>query len=684
MKKIVLFSVCFLLTSTICFSQKSSPDSLRLLISKTQNDTLKFQLYEHLYDFYSDKQLDSALYYATKRVQLIQQYNQPLAEAYALDNQGYYLYRQGNYSAAMKCFLKAIKISEDPKNEKRIAFLPLDTDVVKYRLRNLTIAHLDMGHIMGETGNKEQQLVQYRQAEKLAELNKDTAFNITIKESIAAIALDNNDFDAAFDIINNIKHLLSGYNDKDKIELRIITYAEGNAWLLKGDIEKAKEKFYNALQLVGTTIDLDTRVRIYFSLTDLYLLQNQKDSSMLYATMSINGLKDLGYRYSPGNRNTISRAYENLYKAYMLNNEPDSVLKYLQFTLSAKDSLNKARFDNLAKFQSLTLEEQFRLQKLEQERVNTKNRFRTYSFLSGLVVLLVIGSILYRNNRQKQNANKVLEATLSNLKSTQSQLIQSEKMASLGELTAGIAHEIQNPLNFVNNFSEVNEELLEEMKDELRNGKIDNALALADNVLENQKKINHHDKRADGIVKGMLQHSRSNSGVKEPTDINVLADEYLRLAYHGFRTKDKSLPAEASAKAGFNAKFETSFDEDIGKIEVVPQDLGRVILNLINNAFYAVTEKKKLAPEGYEPSVMVNTKRSAGSVLISVKDNGNGIPQKVLDKIFQPFFTTKPTGQATGLGLSLSYDIVKAHGGELTVETKEGVGSEFIIQLPVL
>jgi signal transduction histidine kinase len=265
-----------------------------------------------------------------------------------------------------------------------------------------------------------------------------------------------------------------------------------------------------------------------------------------------------------------------------------------------------------------------------------------------------------------------LQQALNELKLTQEQLVQSEKMASLGELTAGIAHEIQNPLNFVNNFSEVSNELIVEMNDELDKGDIKEAKVIASDIKQNLEKILHHGKRADGIVKGMLQHSRSSSGVKEPTDINALADEYLRLTFHGLRAKDKS----------FNAKFETDFDTTIGKINVVPQDIGRVILNLINNAFYAVAEKKKQNGKHYEPAISVVTNKANGKVEIKVRDNGNGIPQKVLDKIFQPFFTTKPTGQGTGLGLSLSYDIVKAHGGELKVETKEGEGSEFIIQLP--
>jgi len=274
-----------------------------------------------------------------------------------------------------------------------------------------------------------------------------------------------------------------------------------------------------------------------------------------------------------------------------------------------------------------------------------------------------------------------LEKALVELKAAQLQLIQNEKMASLGELTAGIAHEIQNPLNFVNNFSEINKELLAEMNEAIVKGDYEEAMALAADITSNQDKINFHGKRADGIVKGMLQHSRASTGQKELTDINALCDEYLRLSYHGLRAKDKT----------FNAKFELVADSQIGKINVVPQDLGRVILNLINNAFYAVSERKKQQDPGYEPTVTVITSGTGSNITIKVSDNGPGIPKEIIDKIFQPFFTTKPTGQGTGLGLSLSYDIVKAHGGELKVETltvaaqdaKKQEGTTFIIVLPV-
>jgi len=295
---------------------------------------------------------------------------------------------------------------------------------------------------------------------------------------------------------------------------------------------------------------------------------------------------------------------------------------------------------------------------------------------------------------EKQVAERTTELrrSLDDLRSTQSQLIQSEKMASLGELTAGIAHEIQNPLNFVNNFSDVNTELVDEATQQLNSGNIGDAKAILHDIKENQRLINHHGKRADAIVKGMLQHSRSgSSSVKEPTDINALADEYLRIAYHGLRAKDNS----------FNATMKTEFDERIGKINIMQQDIGRVLLNLYNNAFYAVNEKARQSGNarprdprlndsvgqavgrGYEPTVSVSTKKISDKVLITVKDNGSGIPQRIVDKIFQPFFTTKPAGKGTGLGLSMAYDIVNAHGGEIRVETEEGQGSEFIIQLPV-
>jgi len=391
----------------------------------------------------------------------------------------------------------------------------------------------------------------------------------------------------------------------------------------------------------------------------------------------------------------ISDASSLLTDYFKNKNQIDSAFFYQQIGIAAYDSLYNQ--EKVSQFQNLTLAEQQRQLDIASAKkaaeVQYRYNLKMYALAAALLIFLLIASILGRNNRQRRRAYNLLqkqkqeidiqkarvEKALDDLKATQSQLIQSEKMASLGELTAGIAHEIQNPLNFVNNFSEVNKELLTEMKDEIDKGNFNEVKSLAKDVTDNEEKIIFHGKRADAIVKSMLQHSRASSGKKEPTDINVLADEYLRLAYHGLRAKDKS----------FNATMKTNYDETIGKINIISQDIGRVILNLITNAFYSVAEKRKRVGESYDPVVSVSTKRSLsfgegrGEVQISVKDNGDGIPQKVLDKIFQPFFTTKPTGQGTGLGLSLSYDIIKAHGGTLKVNTKEKEFAEFIILLPL-
>jgi signal transduction histidine kinase len=398
---------------------------------------------------------------------------------------------------------------------------------------------------------------------------------------------------------------------------------------------------------------------------------NKPDSVIKYAKRGLDAAVQFNYK-------SIVRISSSLLADQYEMKDIRQAYYYLKLELAANDSLYAPK--KILELQKTLSEEQQHQQQILEEQTEKQNRLKQNGLLAGLGVLLVIAFILFRNNRQKKKANILLqqqkekvESTLSELKTTQNQLIQSEKMASLGELTAGIAHEIQNPLNFVNNFSEVSSEMLDEMNEELNKGDIDEAKTISNDIKQNLEKINHHGKRADAIVKGMLQHSRTGSGVKEPSDINRLADEYLRLAYQGFRARDKS----------FNATFSTEFDNGINKVDIVPQEIGRVILNLINNAFYAVNERAKQGVAGYEPTVIVGTRRLQDRIEISVKDNGSGIASSIKDKIFQPFFTTKPTGQGTGLGLSLAYDIVKAHGGEVKVETKENEGSAFFIILPL-
>jgi two-component system, NtrC family, sensor kinase len=444
-----------------------------------------------------------------------------------------------------------------------------------------------------------------------------------------------------------------------------IMFRMGNAYALKGENAKALD-FYKK-GVVEALFDNDIRnlTMNNLLLAKLYNEMNQADSSLKYAYSAIQSGYEVTFRKGIYEASMlISQLYKNKLRY-------DSAYTYLVQANVQKDSLfGTERFKEL---QRIILDEQQRLRETENKRVAYQNRQRIYALIAGLVVFVIIASILYRNNRQKQKNNKVLATTLADLKSTQSQLIQSEKMASLGELTAGIAHEIQNPLNFVNNFSELNKELLIEMKSELNDGNVQSANQIADTLIENEEKITHHGKRADSIVKGMLQHSRTSTGQKEEKDINQLTDEYLKLAYHGLRAKDKS----------FIADLKTDYDPKVKTFQVIPQEFGRVILNLVTNAFYAVTERQNKNEPGYMPSVWVSTRKLNSGVEIKVGDNGSGIPDDVIGKIFQPFYTTKPAGAGTGLGLSISYDVItKSHDGELKVATKKGQGTEFIIHLP--
>jgi two-component system, NtrC family, sensor kinase len=423
--------------------------------------------------------------------------------------------------------------------------------------------------------------------------------------------------------------------------------------------------------------------QVFLGMANIFRDKNELDSARYYAKKALHIFQEKKMNLH------LIQAANLLFELYKNSNSAEA-LNYLVLATTTKDSLfsqEKGR-----QIEKLAFEERERAAKNERmivaREIAFKNRVRLYALLAVLGVVLLIAFILYRNNRQKQVANALLltqkeeiQSTLNLLQATQAQLIQSEKLASLGELTAGIAHEIQNPLNFVNNFSELSVELLEEMETEFKAGKPDDAFEIAADLKINLSKINHHGKRASSIVKGMLEHSRGRDAINRvSTDLNALADEYLRLAYHGLRAKDSS----------FNATMETHFDPDLPLVSVIPQDIGRVLLNLINNAFYAVNQRATTVQTlhatslQYLPTVTVSTKKLENAIEISVKDNGSGIPEAIREKIFQPFFTTKPTGQGTGLGLSLAYDIVtKGHGGTLEVKSKEGEGTVFISQLPI-
>ena len=646
---------------------REQADSLRNELKSIKNDTIQMLLCRDLSNYYTEINTDSALYFGEQVLQLSRKFKSGLWEANALLWLATGFSRYGNYPKALESFSLAKKIAENKDCEKNILhieYFTLNGDPHHARLIVLANILIDFGSLYGSTGNKEKGISYKMEAKKIAEsINDDATLSIAYL-TLGSEYMERKEVDSAYLLVNKAIQ----YADAANFELYKGGYYNymGYIWLQKKNSDSAEYYFRKGLQKSLEQNTYSLAGSNYFDLGALFFTKKQNDSSLYYMYKSMEVARSVPLPYSlPG-------AYRKLSSIYKTVNEPDSALKYLELSFNLRDSLNNAEKINLRKYQSMGFDEQLRLQELENEKSQTKNKIRTYAMLAGLGVFLVIGLILYRNNRQRQKANRILETTLANLQATQSQLIQSEKMASLGELTAGIAHEIQNPLNFVNNFSEVNEELLKELKTEAEKGNLEGVKAIANDIVFNSEKINHHGKRADAIVKGMLQHSRSSSGVKEPTDVNALCDEYLRLSFHGLRAKDKS----------FNATMKTDFDESIGNINIIPQDIGRVVLNMINNAFYAVDEKKKQNQNGYEPTVSVNTKRVNDKVELRVSDNGNGIPQKVLDKIFQPFFTTKPTGQGTGLGLSLSYDIIKTHGGEIKVTTKEGEGSEFIIQLP--
>jgi two-component system NtrC family sensor kinase len=640
-------------------------DSLQTALKSTTNDTITMAIYRDLSLFYVDSKTDSAKYFLDLQMKIAKNLQLKLWEAAAYDDAGYTLRRSGNYALALQYFIEGINIVENQEAEKNIWYLSYFTNKKMPHIARLTILgnlRNDLAGLYWLTGDFEKAISNHLEAIKIAESIDDPVLLSMANMNLGYSNFELNHLDAA------LVYLKIAQMNSEKSGFRLysgyILLNIGKVYLKMGDLNLAKRYFVNSIQANLNFGAQSNLADTYISYASVLKNSGEMDSSLFYAK------KGLEIYINNGELNGMLQSYSTLSAIYKKRHGIDSAFKYQELAMVAKDTLHNA--EKVRQFENIGFEEKLKMQELQKENERYGNKVRLYASLIGLIIVLLIALLLFRNNKQKQKANIKLEATLANLKSTQSQLIQSEKMASLGELTAGIAHEIQNPLNFVNNFSEVSNELIDEMNIELDKGDINEAKAIASDVKQNLDKINHHGKRADAIVKGMLQHSQSSTGVKELTDINKLADEYLRLSYHGLRAKN----------INFNADFKTDFDDTTGKINIVPQDIGRVLLNLFNNAFYATNEKKKTAGENYKPVVSIETKKINNKVVIKVSDNGNGIPQNIIDKIFQPFFTTKPTGQGTGLGLSLSYDIIKAHGGELKVESNEARGTEFIIMIP--
>jgi two-component system NtrC family sensor kinase len=646
-------------------AQQSRLDSLKNGLKTASTDSARYLILTDFLDYYLETKRDSALNYADRALSITKKYNQALDEASTLEKKGYVLQRLEKFPESFQCFQQAIKLAGDSENENKTWKHDKNSTPHKIRLDVLADSHHHFGHLMEATTNTDQAIYQFKNAKSLAIESGDKGLVGVLNMDIGNEYLLLNRLDSASALEKSAESILE--QTRYKKYLTYVYERLGYIYLRKGQDDLALQCFHKGVNAGIEQRTFEGAGDGYSDLFYYYFFKKQKDSSLYYAKEHLKILLFMGSK-------DMGTAYENLYQSYKLSKNIDSAYKYQGLALTTKDSSDNATTKSLADFQKLSFKEQLHLQDLEKEQEAAQTRTRTYAMLAAIGVLMLLAGIFYRNNRQKQKANKVLESTLANLKTTQTQLIQSEKMASLGELTAGIAHEIQNPLNFVNNFSEVNQEMIGELEEELNAGNMEEVLAIIADIKQNEQKINHHGKRADGIVKGMLEHSRTGSGDKQLINMNALADEFMRLSYHGLRAKDKS----------FNAEMVTNFDPDLPKVLAVGQDIGRVFLNLFNNAFYAVNLKKKTADAGYAAEITVSTYSEKGRVIIKVKDNGIGMPDHVKEKIMQPFFTTKPTGEGTGLGLSLTYDmVVKGHGGSILVNSVEGEGSEFIIQLPV-
>ena len=738
MKKAFLFFVIVVL-STQLTAQPNKVDSLAALLSKT-TDTTRVNILNELTKALWYSHLDSAVAYNNMALQLADNlsFKRGIAEANrcrgvilnfrgdtasmfylakalsiftelgnkrgiaaTLNNQNSIYMSQGQFSKALDVLFQSLKLFNEMQDKEAVGAVTNQigvnyegqndyTTALEYFLKALTIRReigdehgvaftlTRIGDMYFKLSQLQQALDYYKQSLKLAQTIKSNNLMINTALGIGKVYQQLGNYNEALNYFKLSLKSEQNYYGNDKSATSYILI--GETYMALKDYSLSLINFKKALEISSQGNEYEKTVSLHY-IGRVYFAQHHYPEALENCFSSLKIAKQQKFQQIMADVNlTLSQIYAAT-KDY--SNAYDH---HLQF-VAAKDSvqledLNQRLAALQQSFELKNKQTQIDLlnrDKQLQESEITRQKQQRYAFIAGIILFIVLIIVLISRNRQKQKSNTLLKEqkqeiqnTLSELKATQSQLIQSEKMASLGELTAGIAHEIQNPLNFVNNFSELNSEMMNELKAAAENGNLTEITNLVNDIRENEGKINHHGRRADAIVRSMLQHSRKSTGQRELTDMNLLCDEYLRLAYHGMRAKEKT----------FSIKITTDLDPSMGKQMLIVQDIGRAILNLINNAFHAANEKQKLNLANYEPTVSVSSKRLFDKIEISVKDNGTGIPEDVKDKIFQPFFTTKPTGQGTGLGLSLCYDIVRAHGGYLNVETKVGEGSTFTIRLP--
>jgi signal transduction histidine kinase len=670
MKRYLLLAILFAMRVTI-YGQ--APDNASLadrIRSHAMDTSLVLDLAKAAIH---ERDHDSAYYYANKGLELARSLKFRNGEGFALLTLAALDNRNDDYVGCLRNTISAFNIYEKEENQAGMAEARLFLQGTYYNLLGDYRKALEYS-IPGEAQSRQYDLRGFLifPGQRLAPL---------FSAEIAQVFVLLNEPDSALIYANRAIAQRELFNGS---EWNFPVYLLATIQREQGKYTEALANYRKAYHLaIQNDIARDT-IQILAGLSSLLLKMEQPDSSILYASSVVQ------HWTNQSEFKNLYEAMDNMAQAYKAKGLPDSAVKYLELEKAVKDTLYAAGISR--EIQKAAFEESLKTQQLVNDQLRFKSRVQLYGFMAGVLLLLAVALLSWRNSILQKNAKRKVETAFKELKATQAQLIQSEKMASLGQLTAGIAHEIQNPLNFVNNFSEINTELADEILDATVKGDLEAVSSIAAELKKNQEKITGHGKRADNIVKSMLQHSRVSGGHKEPTDINKLVEEYTRLAYHGFRARNKD----------FNVRLDIDLHPQAGPVPVVAQDIGRVILNLLNNAFQAVQEKAKSAGADYRPTVSIQTEsnveqtgnhasqadQSANapmrkSLLIRVADNGPGIADAIKDKIFQPFFTTKSAGEGTGLGLSLSYDIVKAHGGELKAVSTEGEGSSFHILLPI-
>ena len=667
----------FLLLCLCCsrtLAQQPLPDSLQHRLTQALPDTTRVLILDKLSRSLMYSKPFTAMQHAQEGLQLATRIGYPYGEARILNRIGTIFRLTGNYDRSLDAHLASVNVAEATH----------DIDALARTYNNL-------GNLYVEQNNWPKAIDYFQKARTLARQLGDSVLQQTVLLNLGFNYASQKRLDSALTYTQKAYELALRLKNND---LQAELHNLGNVNKQLGNYRQALLYYRKSIPHGIALSNGRALSQTYYEMANVFRQQNQPDSAIRYATKSLTVAQ------------TSNLPLNTIYASYLLTDlyeptNPRQALAYMRVAWVAKDSLQNS--EKARNFQTIEFNEKMRQVDVQRLEEAYQTRMLVYGLIGGICAFMLVAVLLYRNNRREHKANALLllqrdetegqrkkaETALDGLKATQAQLIQQEKLASLGELTAGIAHEIQNPLNFVKNFSEVSVELLLELKQEKARGAERNEILEAEllsDLSHNIEKIGQHGQRASAIVRGMLEHTRASTGQREPTDLNALAEEYLRLAYNSHRRLEGLSPGDLAKDVTICAVFNTNFDTSLSLVNVVPQDVGRVLLNLYNNAFYAVQERAKarqLPDEAtYHPTVTVSTHREADQVLIRVGDNGTGIPETVKAKIFQPFFTTKPTGEGTGLGLSLAYDIItRGHGGTLTVKSHETEGTEFTICL---